>query len=111
MKKLFLVALLLSIPILIFSQCYDEAPGDENISYDATGQAKLTRFRAAKDKTTGFISTEYIGAENLLATVYIKKDKYCFAGDLGAFIDFKTTRMIGNYYLLLSTPKQEVKTL
>ena len=87
---------ILVMPFLIFSlncfseNCFKEAPGDEGIAFNTLNAVKLTKIYLSSKNNYGFIATEYIGAPNMQASVYLIKNKeYCFAGDLGAVVDFK----------------------
>jgi len=81
-------------------------PGEENIAYDTSGAVKITKLEISPKRQIAYIATEYLGAANLQAVIYLKRfQKYCFSGDLGAATDFKVdkSRSSGGMYGIVVT--------
>lgn len=75
----------------VAQDCVDEPPGDVHARWDAAGVVKLTELVVTRAGDKAYVATEYLGAANLQATVYLKRqNKYCFAGDLGAATSFRS---------------------
>jgi hypothetical protein len=61
--------------------------------WDAADAVKLTEPVVTRASDKAYVATEYLGAANLQATVYLKRqNKYCFAGELGAATSFRSQR-------------------
>lgn len=94
---IFLQALL--VILLLFVQtladgsdniCLDAIPGEKNVSSDTPDRVKITELAINANGDKAFIATEYLGAANLDASVYLKRrSKYCLSGELGPAYDFK----------------------
>ncbi|MFS2050120.1 hypothetical protein ACEN9J_21745 [Variovorax sp. Varisp41] len=79
-------------------ECFPSLPGREDIPFDAPGEVKITRFRISAQRESAYLATEYIGAKNLQATLYLKRpDGYCLSGDLGALTDFHVDRSTASH--------------
>jgi hypothetical protein len=77
----------------IAQECVDEPPGDVHARWDAADAVKLTELVVTRAGDKAYVATEYLGAANLQATVYLKRqNKYCFAGELGAATSFRSQR-------------------
>jgi hypothetical protein len=73
--------------------CLENPPGVENIRIDSIGEIKMTPVILSSSGKKGYITTEYIGAPNLQASIFLmRKGKYCFAGDLGAYTGVKVDK-------------------
>lgn len=81
--------------------CLDELPGEYNIPDDTPGRIKITDLVVTSKGEKAIVATEYTGASNLQASVYLfRSEKYCLAGDLGAAIGFRSNPRIASerYY-------------
>jgi len=90
------------------SECFESPPGEYNIPFDTSGVVKISEIIISKSGEKAFVTTEYIGADNLQASIYLlKNNKYCFAGDLGPTVDFKSDRNVrtGKYFDVLVESK------
>jgi len=88
-----LIAIHLSLCNAQERQCFDALPGDEHIRFDSLDAVKITKLRISPKNDHAYIATEYFGAPNLQATVYLlNQGKYCSAGDLGPAVDFRPIR-------------------
>lgn len=106
MRKNLLLFLLIAIPLIgEANECFDAPPGVENIRVDTPDTVRLVKLIVNRSGQTGYIATEYLGSENLQASIYLLvSGKYCLAGDLGALTDFAVlTSGIGVDYFPLIT--------
>ncbi|QRF57518.1 hypothetical protein [Variovorax paradoxus] len=79
-------------------ECFPSLPGREDIPFDAPGEVKITRLRISAQQELAYLATEYIGAKNLQATLYLKRPGgYCFSGDLGALTNFRVDRSTASH--------------
>lgn len=89
---------LLAIPILFIvfhaaanesRPCFDQLPGDEHARIDDHENTKITKLAVGSPHVHAYVATQYLGASNLQAEVYLYQDaRYCLAGTLGAATDF-----------------------
>jgi hypothetical protein len=89
-------------------ECFDEPPGEFNVPFDKIGSVKITAISISEGGEKAFVTTEYLGSVNLQAAVYLYRDKkYCFAGDLGSAINFRSDKRIrsGKYFSLMVESK------
>jgi hypothetical protein len=108
MKNFFFIVLLTTLFVDHASskdsaECFDSLPGEIDIRFDKPNSVKITKIAITARQDNAFIATEYLGSENLQASVYLMKNKqFCFAGDLGPVVDFKARPKIKNkgYYAL-----------
>ena len=71
-------------------QCFEVLPGDERARTDDPESIKITRLKIGRSGQYAYIATQYLGAANLQAEVYLRvKDKYCSSGLLGEATDFR----------------------
>ena len=69
---------------------------------------KITKLKISKTGQPVYIATEYLGAQNLQASAYLRgHDGYCFSGDLGPATDFKIDKssVLGSLYSIAVTSK------
>lgn len=71
------------------SQCSALAPGEIGIAPNTPDAIRLIPVTLSTSAVSGYIATEYIGAPNLQASIYVfQNEKYCFSGDLGPFTGY-----------------------
>ncbi|QLI81400.1 hypothetical protein HZU75_07580 [Chitinibacter fontanus] len=71
-------------------ECFEKPPGVEGIRIDTIGEIKISPIKLSKSGKKGYIATEYFGAQNLQASIFLmRRGQYCFAGDLGSYIGAK----------------------
>lgn len=69
--------------------CFDQLPGDEHARVDDPENTKITKLAVGSPHVYAYVATQYLGASNLQAEVYLYQDaRYCLAGTLGAATDF-----------------------
>lgn len=69
--------------------CFDQLPGDEHARVDDPENTKITKLAVGSPHVHAYVATQYLGASNLQAEVYLYQDaRYCLAGTLGAATDF-----------------------
>jgi hypothetical protein len=89
------------------AECFDDPPGEVGIRFDTPDRVKLTELVVTAKGERAYVTTEYIGAGNLQASVYLKRGgRYCLAGDLGAAVAFRSsrqTRSAGYYGLVVES--------
>lgn len=95
------------------SRCLEQLPGEESITYDTIDTVKITKLKISQTGMIGYVATEYLGATNLQAAIYLKKNgKYCFSGDFGPATDFKINKSIasnGIYGISITSNSGEYK--
>ncbi|MBS0428512.1 MAG: hypothetical protein JSR41_14650 [Proteobacteria bacterium] len=86
------IALLLAVTQSIGGEarpCFDQLPGDTQARIDDPENTKITKIAVGSPDVYAYIATEYLGAGNLQAEVYLREGtRYCLAGTLGTATDF-----------------------
>jgi hypothetical protein len=73
----------------VLSQCSVLAPGEIGIASNTPDAIRLIPVTLSTSAVSGYIATEYIGAPNLQASIYVLQNgKYSFSGDLGSFTGY-----------------------
>lgn len=68
---------------------FDQLPGDGHARVDDPENTKITKLAVGSPHVYAYVATQYLGASNLQAEVYLYQDaRYCLAGTLGAATDF-----------------------
>jgi hypothetical protein len=73
----------------VAQQCSRLPPGEIDITPNTPDAIRLIPVTLSAKAVSGYIATEYIGAPNLQASIYIyENERYCFSGDLGPFTGY-----------------------
>jgi len=117
-KLILLVTFLATLSLTAFSKeseqiCFSTPPGDEGIPPNSADQVRLVKIQVSDQGDVGYVATEYIGAANLQASIYLmQKGKYCLAGALGPLTDFhldKSKKSNNHYELVVDSKSGQTK--